>query len=166
MSDIKTLISEGGSTEEALAAFDSLEPVDLNFMQGRWRGAGIPTQHPMDGLLEAYGWYGKAFESTESVHPLLFGSQGQHCMEPFPLMASMGLMGERVAHSRIMQVCFKLFAPMLRTKQPRARLRLTEVRGKLTATMIYDGLPINDVFVKVDEDTVMGLMDLLSLIHI
>jgi hypothetical protein len=33
----------------------------------------------------------------------------------------------------------------------------------LTATMCYDALPINDVFRKVDDDTLVGAMDLRGL---
>jgi len=33
-------------------------------------------------------------------------------------------------------------------------------RGKTSATMSYDNLPINDVFRKVDDNTVLGIMDL------
>ena len=46
------------------------------------------------------------------------------------------------------------------TNQSCARLRLVSYRGKETTTMIYDSLPINDVFRKVDDQTVLGLMDL------
>ena len=35
-----------------------------------------------------------------------------------------------------------------------------QYRGKCSATMIYDSVPINDVFRKIDSDTVLGLMDL------
>ena len=38
--------------------------------------------------------------------------------------------------------------------------RMTEYRGVVSATMIYDSLPINDIFRKVDDDTVLGVMDL------
>ena len=41
-------------------------------MLGRWRGSGLLTGSPLDGLLEAYGWYGKEFLDDETVHPLLF----------------------------------------------------------------------------------------------
>jgi hypothetical protein len=34
-----------------------------------------------------------------------------------------------------------------------------EYRGKVSATMIYDYLPINDTFRKVDDNTVLGIMD-------
>ena len=40
---------------------------------------------------------------------------------------------------------------------------MMEHRGVSTATMIYDALPIHDVFRKVDDDTVLGLMDLRGL---
>jgi hypothetical protein len=54
---------------------------------------------------------------------------------------------------------FQLLMPLLRTSKPRARLRMTEYRGKVSATMIYDQLPINDVFRKLDDNTVIGVMD-------
>ena len=57
---------------DALACFDTLAGLEPEFMIGRWRGAGLPTAHPLDGVLEALGWYGKAFESVDRVHPLLF----------------------------------------------------------------------------------------------
>jgi hypothetical protein len=36
---------------------------------------------------------------------------------------------------------------------------MTEYRGVVSATMIYDALPINDVFRKVEDGTVLGAMD-------
>ncbi|MEN8719019.1 MAG: DUF4334 domain-containing protein [Oceanococcaceae bacterium] len=164
MTNVQDFLQRGsGTTDEALAAFDTLPAVDFDFMQGRWVGRGLATGHPMDGLLELYGWYGKAFDSPENVHPLLFGDCGQHCMEPFPLMATMGLLGPNIARKPVMKTLFGVFSPVFRTRKHRARMRSTEFRGKVTATMIYDGLPINDLFVKVDDDTVMGLMDLKGL---
>ena len=64
--------TEVTTRERALELFDSLEPVDIDFMIGRWRGEGYHTGHPNDGGLEAFHWYGKLFESSEDVHPLLF----------------------------------------------------------------------------------------------
>lgn len=39
-----------------------------------WQVVRIRPSHraPLDGLLELFDWYGKAFETTEIVHPLLF----------------------------------------------------------------------------------------------
>ena len=66
------------TTETALELFDSLEPVDLDFMLGRWQGSGLHTNHPMDGFLEASNWYGKEFVDEETVHPLLISrKEGQ-----------------------------------------------------------------------------------------
>jgi hypothetical protein len=58
--------------DDALAFFDGLPAVPADEMLGRWRGSGLPTGSPLDGLLEAYGWYGKEFLDAETVHPLLF----------------------------------------------------------------------------------------------
>ena len=57
---------------DALSCFDSLAGLEPEFMIGQWRGAGLPTAHPLDGVLEALGWYGKAFATVDTVHPLLF----------------------------------------------------------------------------------------------
>ena len=62
------LESAKATTEQALQFFDSLEPVNLEFMLGRWQGSGIHTSHPMDGFLEASNWYGKEFIDPEVVH--------------------------------------------------------------------------------------------------
>jgi len=37
---------------------------------------------------------------------------------------------------------------------------MTEYRGVVTATTCYDSQPIHDAFRRVDEDTVLGAMDL------
>ncbi|MBD3669272.1 MAG: GXWXG domain-containing protein, partial [Gammaproteobacteria bacterium] len=62
------------TTEETLQLFDSLEPVDIDFMIGKWRGEGFPTNHRLDGILEAYHWHGKQFLDPENVHPLVFST--------------------------------------------------------------------------------------------
>ncbi len=161
MTKVHEMIEAGqASTEQALEAFDQLLPADLDFMCGRWVGCGLPTGHPMDGLLELYGWYGKEFLNPEQVHPLLFGAQGQVKLEPFPLMSTLGVLGPHAARNGLLVRMFTAIRWVFSTRKPRARMRMTEYRGKSTATMIYDGLPINDVFAKVDENTVMGVMDL------
>jgi hypothetical protein len=50
--------------------------------------------------------------------------------------------------------------PAVRTKRHRARLRAVEHRGVVTAAMVYDHLPIIDVFRRVDDRTLLGAMDL------
>lgn len=72
---VHEMLDAGRATaEDAMALFDSLEPVDVDFMIGNWKGDGFHTNHPLDGLLEAYHWHGKRFESPEDVHPLVFST--------------------------------------------------------------------------------------------
>jgi uncharacterized protein DUF4334 len=49
---------------------------------------------------------------------------------------------------------FRAFGVVLRTDQPKARLRMTEYRGVVSTRMIYD------IFRKVGDDTVLGVIDL------
>ena len=72
----RIIASGEASGVEALAAFDSLEGVTVEFMLGRWRAVGIRTGHPLDGVLQAYGWWGKEFLSATEVYPLLFHIPG------------------------------------------------------------------------------------------
>ena len=163
MSILESLNAGGASTEKALEMYDSLEPIDVGFMLGIWKGEGFHTDHPMDGLLEAYHWYGKRFENTEDVHPLLFSKLGGGVAYVNPAFISplLGLIGpvpmpKSAAFGRL----FQLVMPLFTTSRSRARLRMTNYRGKTSATMIYDQLPINDVFRKIDENSVFGIMDL------
>lgn len=148
------------STAEALALFDRLEPVDTDFMLGRWVGAGFATHHPMDGLLETFGWYGKAFITPDDVHPLLF-RRGGNIISISPKFMPMGLLWKHhVPRSALLNALSLPLKFALQTSRARARLRMLEHRGKVSATMIYDDLPIHDVFRKIDDVTVLGLMDL------
>jgi len=154
----------GASPAEALARFDSLDPVEPEEMLGRWRGSGLPTGSPLDGLLEAYGWYGKEFLDAETVHPLLFGTRsGPRPVDP--ALVPMALLRDRpgLAHSRAARAAFRLARPLLTTSKPRARLRSVEHRGVQTAAMVYDALPIIDVFRRLSDDVRLGLMDLRGL---
>ena len=148
------------TTETALQLFDELEPVNLEFMFGRWKGAGFDTGHRMDGLLEAINWYGKEFISAEHVHPLLF-TDGDRIfpVDPNPTLTNLGL-NMPIPKNDSLKPVYSAMSKLLKTEDSKARLRMMEYRGKVSATMIYDYLPINDVFRRVDDDTVLGLMDL------
>ncbi|MGY1915959.1 DUF4334 domain-containing protein [Blastococcus sp. SYSU DS0973] len=155
---------DGADRGAALAVFDHLDPVTPAELIGRWRGSGLPTGSPLDGLLESYGWWGKEFVDAETVHPLLFATRsGPRPVVPTPI--PVGVLRDRpgIAHSRAAQVAFRAVRPLLTTSRPRARLRAVEHRGVVTAAMIYDALPIIDVFRRVDSRTVLGLMDLRGL---
>lgn len=162
MSTFSDAVQKGSATTaEALALFDALDVVSLDCMLGRWHGAGFPTQHRMDGILEAYGWYGKEFHSLNEVDPLLF-KQGNKLVKMNPERIPLTLLTAdfEPPKSAFVGRCFSLLIPTITTNDHKARMRMTEFRGKVSATMLYDGLPINDVFRKVDNDTLLGLMDL------
>ena len=132
-------------------------------MIGRWQGEGYSSNHPLDGLLEAYHWYGKHFESSEDVHPLIFSNlRGKLTrINPRSMGPALALVDRvPIPKSKTVGKIFQLMMPLLSTSKSRARLRMTEYRGKISATMIYDQLPINDVFRKLDDNTVLGIMDL------
>lgn len=150
----------GTTTDAALRVFDTLPAVALEEMRGRWRGAGLHTGHSLDGLLEAYGWFGKAFDNHGNADPLLFGhSPGVTAIDPRWLpVAAFGC--SRLARSRAAIVAFRLARPLLATRQPQARLRMVTYRGVASAAMIYDRKPIIDIFRRIAPATVLGLMDM------
>lgn len=147
--------------EQTLAYFDSLEPVSIDFMLGAWRGEGVHTDHPMDGLLENFNWYGKEFVSAEQVHPLVFKREDGSLVKLNPKWMQMKFARNTpLARQGWVRKAFQLATGVMKTDTSRARLRMTEYRGKVSATMIYDDQPINDVFRKIDNNSVMGVMDL------
>ncbi|HEY9315082.1 DUF4334 domain-containing protein [Williamsia sp.] len=125
--------------------------------------AELRTGHRMDGMLAASGWWGKQFVDAETVHPLLFPTSDGRALWaldprrlPFNLLMRVplpplkgGAVARLVAASR----------PVMGTRKPKARLRTTVYGGVGSATMVYDAHPINDVFRKVNDDVVIGLMD-------
>ncbi|MDJ0589767.1 MAG: DUF4334 domain-containing protein [Pleurocapsa sp. MO_226.B13] len=156
----QTIVQQGKTTTEAaLQLFDRLEPVDLDFMLGRWKGSGFHTNHQIDGMLEAFNWYGKEFISPDCVHPLLF-SDGNKIfkVDPNPVAMNLGL-SIPIPKNEGIKPLYSAMSKMLKTEESKARIRMMEYRGKVSATMIYDYLPIHDVFRKIDNKTVLGLMD-------
>lgn len=154
-------LSGGASCADACALFDALPAVDAAELTGRWRGAELPTGHPMDGLLEASGWYGKQFDDPESVHPLLFADGSGEIFAVDPRRIPLGMV-ERLPRAVVDNSARLLDVgrALVRTSKPRARLRNVTYRGVSTAAMIYDHLPIIDAFRRVDADTLLGAMDL------
>lgn len=155
----------GVDADEALAFFDGLPPVQPDGMLGRWRGSGLPTGSPLDGLLESYGWYGKEFTDAETVHPLLFTDRSGRPRPVDPALVPMAVLRDHAgfAHRAVVRRSFAALKPLLWTSRPKARLRVVEHRGVATAAMVYDALPIIDVFRRVDDTTLLGVMDLRGL---
>ncbi|GAA4820280.1 DUF4334 domain-containing protein [Actinomycetospora corticicola] len=160
--DFTTLLARTPvTTDEALALFDSLDPVSVDEMIGQWWGSEFPTGHPMDGLLAATGWAGKRFDSADEVHPLLFwNADRSDVFAVDPALVPMNLPLPSGARKPWLHKVITLGRPVMGTSKYTARLRMTEYRGVSSATMIYDARPINDVFHRVDASTLLGCMDL------
>jgi hypothetical protein len=152
------------TTAAALDLFDAAPTVEPDFMIGTWRGAELPTGHRFDGMLAVSGWWGKQFVDAETVHPLLFPTRdGTALWALNPALAFRGLgLASATPGLRNIPLAGPIatLRPALAGRRPRARLRTTRYRGAHTATMIYDQLPINDVFREISPDAVLGAMDL------
>ena len=161
------VLEQGTDAIGALELFDALPSVEVADLtgdgpEGRWRGSGIPTGHPLDGVLERLGWHGKRFVSTDVVHPLVFRGRGERlvCVDPRLLPLGLALRSARLLRTAAAARAAPLALPLLATRKPQARLRTVEYRGVVSAAMVYDRQPIIDSFRRVDEDTVLGVMDL------
>lgn len=146
---------------DVLAFYDSLPPVAPDNLIGDWKGSEIATGHLYDGLLGPSGWWGKSFRTADEVDPLLFERGGKR-FAGNPRLIPLGLI-ERfptLAKLRPSAAVFRALSPLLRTRKPRARLRLLTFRGVTSAAMIYDQLPIADCFRRVDDHVVIGAMDI------
>lgn len=146
------------TTDQCLSIYDQLDPTSLDFLKGQWKGYEIKTGHSIEGLLELSGWYGKRFENPENVHPLLMQSFNKKRL--FSLNPRFIPLGINFPKVKLLRFIMAILTPILKTKKSKARIRLIEYRGKLTGTMAYDEKGIFDHFVKIDEDTVLGAMDL------
>lgn len=156
------LLERGTTPAELLAFYDSLPAAAVGQLTGSWRGYGIPAGHRLDGVLEALGWHGKRFAGPEEAYPLLFDDGRGGVVSVNPAFAPLGLVLRvpRLLRHPLTVRLFRLALPLLGARGPRARLRAVESRGVVTATMIYDALPVDDAFRAVDEHTLLGLMDL------
>ncbi len=154
-------LERGTTTTAALAVFDALPAVDPGALTGTWRGSGLPTGHPLDGVLEALRWHGKRFDGHGDAHPLLFDDGHGGVVAVNPVLAPLGValrcapLLRRPAVARLVRAVL----PLARTRRPRARVRATAFRGVVSATMTYDAQPIDDHVRAVDDDTLLGLMD-------
>ena len=148
------------TTEDALALFDQLEPVAPEELLGSWSGEGFPTGHPLDGVLEAWHWHGKRFDSLEEVHPLIFEGVGGRLVSLDPARLPVAVLrapwvGRLVPFGGL----FPWLAPLLATGRSGARLRSVLHRGQVSAAMVYDALPIIDSFRRLEASTLLGVMD-------
>jgi hypothetical protein len=149
-----------GDVATALALFDALPAVAVEELVGGWRGFGVETGHPLDGLLERYGWWGKRFDGPEEAHPLVFeDARGRFGVDPAGIPLALLVRSSGLLRQEPLARVARRLRRLRRTTRPMARLRMVEHRGVVTATMAYDALPVLDHFRRVDDDTLLAVMD-------
>jgi len=107
----------------------SLPPATINGMLGEWKGGAFNTGHKLNAALEQARWFGKTFNSAADVKPLI-------CLDAD---------GNKFSNVEL--------------GNGEASLWMEEFRGEVTATMVYDGQPTHDHFKRIDDNTVLGLMN-------
>jgi hypothetical protein len=117
-------------------SYDDLEtlwadcpPVRADDVLGSWAGWDFGPGHPVHDMLATSAWHGKRFESTRKAHPLI-------CRGEDGALFSNAELGQ--GHASLWDI---------------------EFRGEVTASMVYDGQPVIDHFKRVDDDTLLGVMN-------
>ncbi|NYG58285.1 hypothetical protein BJ980_001208 [Nocardioides daedukensis] len=112
------------------ALWADLAPVDVPDILGHWTGGDFATGHVVSTVLTKSRWHGKWFDSPLEVTPIVCRDEA----------------GQLVANEKA-------------AGGGGASLWNLEFRGEVTATMVYDRLPVFDHFKAVDENTLMGIMN-------
>lgn len=146
------------SQKEALDFFGTLEAIQIDELVGEWRGKECKTGHPMEGLLHQLNWYGKQFFANGNAHPLVFQQKDGRLFNLNPNFIPSGFPLVRIP-SFLARSLIKIFHPLLSTRKTKARIQMVEYHGKVSAAMIYDRIAIIDHFRKIDQNTVLGVMD-------
>lgn len=158
---INEMLKRTVSQEEAFAFFDSLECVEMEELWGMWKGAELTTGHPFEGLLTAASWYGKRFVSPEEVYPLLFKKSNGKLYAGSPTLLPVTFPFHRIPFKdKVVRGAMKVVGPIISTRKSSARLREVKFRDKVSAAMVYDTKGIIDVFRKIDDNTLLGIMDI------
>lgn len=146
--------------QTALEEFRSLPPIAPRELVGLWKGHGIPTGHPFDGVLENLSWFGKRFTPDMRVDALLFRSGDRRlvAVDPKWIPLRLALRFPEVGRMRVARNLFSYLQRRLRAKGPVASLKTMVFGGVESAAMVYDHQPIVDHFRRIHADRIMGAM--------
>ncbi|OOO36581.1 MULTISPECIES: GXWXG domain-containing protein [Rhizobium] len=149
-----------GRQDEMKAWFSSLKPVRPGELIGLWRGAGIPSDHPLDGVLENLGWFGKRFHGDMRADALLFQWRADRlvAIEPRFLPIGLAIKAAPFGRTRVARTWFSYLQKALRARGTTASLALQISGDDATAAMRYDGQPIVDYFRRMNAQELAGMM--------
>ena len=148
------------TTVEALERFRELPPAYRRELAGLWRGSGLPTGHPLDGVLENLGWFGKRFHPNLRADALLFqfGPNRLVALDPAYIPLGLTLRLGSIGRTRLARHCFRFLQRPLRACGPTATLEMQDFEGIRSAVMVYDRQPITDRFRRMGDDQLFGMM--------
>lgn len=141
-------------------AFRRLAPIAPRELVGLWKGRGIPSGHPFDGVLENLGWFGKRFTPDMRADALLFraGDQRLVAIDPKWIPLHLALRFHGLGRTRAARNLFSYLQRRLRARGPVASVKTVAFGGVGSAAMVYDRQPIVDHFRRIDGHRVMGAM--------
>ena len=143
----KVLDGTACTAEEAFAAFDKLEAMTIDDMMGRWTLHEVNTGH-LIGWAARTGWSARkdilwcGRGASFGVHHSADKTE-LYAVNPKLVPLEADLPKEDIVGTVIETARF-----LMETKDSKARLRMVEFRGRVTACMLYDDRPIIDAFVK------------------
>lgn len=146
--------------QTALERFRRLPPIEQHDLVGLWRGRGIPSDHPLDGVLENLGWFGKRFTPQMRADALLFrsGERRLIAIDPRLIPLRLALRFHKFGRTRIARNLFSCLERRLRANGTIASVRMLAFDGLASAAMVYDEQPIVDHFRRIDDKRLMGVM--------
>ena len=150
------------SEAEAIAFFTQLQPISPPELIGLWKGSTIATGHPLDGALESLGWYGKRFHADRRADALVFstGSRRLVPLDPARIPLGLALQFSGLAKRQWFRNLFSYALKALWARGSVASVGMASFEGIESAAMTYDAQPIVDHFRRVDDDRLMGVMEI------
>lgn len=151
--DIERLCRDESVTQDDLAvAFDTLNSVSIEMLTGTWKVDPSYTETSGGKMLIESGWWGARFVDAETVDPLLYPTPDGNAVFAADLQAVLAVLstGERDIPARRNEV---------ETSTPIGRLRMVEYRDVLTATLVYDQVPVLDYLRAIDRDTIVAAVE-------
>ncbi|EJZ16479.1 DUF4334 domain-containing protein (plasmid) [Rhizobium sp. Pop5] len=146
---------------ETISWFRSLEPVQPREMPGLWKGTGIPSGHPLDGVLENLGWFGKRFHTDMRADALLFQWRPGRLVAIDLGFVPIGLAIKAAPFGRtgLARSGFSYLQKACRARGTIASLKLRTLEdAAATAAMIYDRQPVVDYFGRINDKELAGMM--------
>jgi len=142
--------------------FAQQSPLSVAEMGGLWQGWTLHSGHPLDGVLENLGWYGKLFHSNGRADPLLFTAGGRRpvAIDPVRIPLKLALRFADFGRTAVARSLFSCMQQLLLARGPTAELKELSYNGVKSAAMTYDRQPIIDYFHQVDHSTILGLMQI------